>query len=152
MSKLENELISQNKQEVLNPPLNYNQKSGYDDILYFSMGFLLFGGGLYWIIYSFFESITWGRGFCELFELKLPIGAILIPFLFGVGFLYFFEKKTLGIITSCLGLLIILVSLITSIEFKPLENAFYAYIMMFGMFIAGSEILIRTLFLKKRVE
>jgi uncharacterized membrane protein len=75
---------------------------------------------------------------------------MLIPLLLGIGMMFFMEKKVIGGFVAALGLLIILISLLSSIEFRAKYNTLYVYVLMFGMIAAGSGLVIKSLFKKKK--
>ena len=123
-----------------------NEGKAQNELLMFFMGFLLFGGGLYWVFNSFTVSSTWGAGYWGFAGFRMPMGTMLIPLLVGIGLLFFFEKKAIGGFVCALGVLIILISLITSLSFHATSGTLYTYILMFGMVAAGAALLIRVLF------
>lgn len=129
---------------------NYDPNSGKsnsgNNTLYFVLGFLLFGGGIFWALNSFTVTSTWGSGYWGVFGMRLPSGVVLIPLLVGIGLMFFMKKKTVGALVSALGLLIILISFITSIRFHAVPASLYVYILMFGMIAAGAGLLLRALF------
>ena len=110
------------------------------------MGFLLFGGGLYWVFNSFEVSSSWGSGYWGIGSLRMPMGTMLIPLLIGIGLCFFLEKKAIGGFVCALGVLIILISLITSISFHAIRGTLFTYTLMFGMVAAGAALLIKVLF------
>lgn len=117
-----------------------------NELLQFFMGFLLFGGGLYWVFNSFTVSSTWGYGYWGFGGFRMPMGTMLIPLLVGIGLCFFMEKKAVGGFVCALGVLIILISLITSLSFHATSGTLYTYILMFGMVAAGAGLLIKVLF------
>ncbi|MCR5816433.1 MAG: hypothetical protein K6F91_06100 [Ruminococcus sp.] len=123
-----------------------NEGKAQNELLQFFMGFLLFGGGLYWVFNSFTVSSSWGYGYWGIGSLRMPMGTMLIPLLVGIGLLFFFEKKAIGGFVCALGVLIILISLLTSLSFHATSGTLYTYILMFGMVAAGAALLIRVLF------
>ena len=123
-----------------------NEGKAQNELLQFFMGFLLFGGGLYWVFNSFTVSSSWGYGYWGIGSLRMPMGTMLIPLLVGIGLLFFFEKKAIGGFVCALGVLIILVSLLTSLSFHATSGTLYTYILMFGMVAAGAALLIKVLF------
>lgn len=123
-----------------------NPGKAQNELLQFFMGFLLFGGGLYWVFNSFTVSSTWGYGYWGIGSFRMPMGTMLIPLLVGIGLLFFFEKKAIGGFVCALGVLIILISLITSLSFHATSGTLYTYILMFGMVAAGAALLIKVLF------
>lgn len=115
----------------------------------FVIGFLLTGGGIYWVLNSFVVSFSWGSLWGG-FGISAPLatGLMLIPLLVGIGFAFFMEKKTFPGIVIALGILIILVTLLTSVRFRPLSASLWQYVVMFGMIAAGVGLLAKSLFKK----
>lgn len=128
------------KKKMLNPGKASNE------LMQFFMGFLLFGGGLYWVFNSFEVTSTWGRGYWGIGNFRMPMGTMLIPLLVGIGLTFFLEKKWIGGFVCALGVLVILISLITSISFHAIHGTLYTYVLMFGMVAAGAGLLIKVLF------
>lgn len=127
-----------------------DSKSGSgNELLQFFLGFLLFGGGIYWALNSFIVTSTWGSGYWSIFGLRMPAGVMMIPALIGIGLMFFMKKKIVGGMVTALGVLIILISLITSLSFHAVRSSLYVYFLMFGMIAAGAGLLIRVLFKKK---
>lgn len=151
LKKLEDEIkAGQKTDEYHSCRLKVNSKGSSDhELLQFFMGFLLFGGGIFWILNSFTVSSTWGGGYWSMFGMRLPTGTMLIPLLVGIGLLFFLDRKIIGGIVCCLGLLVILISLLTSLEFHAVRSSLYVYILMFSMTAAGAALLIKTLFRKR---
>lgn len=120
-----------------------------NELLQFFLGFLLFGGGVFWALNSFTVTSTWGSGYWGLFGMRLPAGVMLIPLLIGIALLFFMKKKIVGGMVSALGILIILISLLTSLQFHAVRGSLYVYVLMFGMIAAGAGLLVRVLFKKR---
>ena len=123
-----------------------NPGKASNELMQFFMGFLLFGGGLYWVFNSFEVTSTWGRGYWGIGSLRMPMGTMLIPLLVGIGLTFFLEKKWIGGFVCALGVLVILISLITSISFHAIHGTLFTYILMFAMVAAGAGLLIKVLF------
>lgn len=132
--------------EVPSVRKSLNDGKASNELLQFFMGFLLFGGGLYWVFNSFTVSSTWGSGYWGIGGFRMPMGTMLIPLLIGIGLCFFLERKAIGGFVCALGVLVILISLITSISFHAVSGTLYTYILMFGMVAAGAALLIRVLF------
>ena len=154
LAGLENEIRS--KMSDTQPVMNRTEPAKRDganvtgssdhELLQFFIGFLLFGGGIYWVLNSFTVSSTWGSGYWSLFGMRMPMGVMLIPLLVGIGLLFFLDKKVIGGFVCALGLLVIVISLLTSITFHAVRSSLYVYVLMFGMIAAGAGLLIKTLF------
>jgi hypothetical protein len=128
--------------------------SAGNDTLQFFMGFLLLGGGLYWLLNSF--TVTSGiggfGGMYSLFGMHISGGVMLIPLLVGIGLIFFLDgkKRFIGYSVAALGLLVIVISLLSSLNFHAkYGNTLYVYVLMFGMIFAGAALLIKSSFKKK---
>lgn len=142
--KIVNEISDGISFDVKRPSLESGKAQ--NELLEFFMGFLLFGGGLFWVFNSFEVTSSWGAGYWGIGSLRMPLGTMLIPLLVGIGLCFFMEKKTIGAIVCALGVLIILISLITSISFHAIRGTLFTYTLMFGMVAAGAGLLIKVLF------
>lgn len=120
------------------------------DVLYFILGIVLLMCGLYWILHSFTISSTWGRGYWSLFGHRMPLVVMPLPLIIGLVLAFFTKQKKFGLILSGIGVLLIVVSLITSIEFRLLNIKIYKIILMFGMTFTGLGMLIKVLFSGKK--
>lgn len=123
--------------------------SSNNELLQFFIGFLLLGGGIYWVLNSFEVSSGFGYGYYSFFGLRITGGVMLIPLLVGIGLLFFLDKKVIGGFVTALGLLVILISLLSSLTFRARYNSLYVYVLMFGMIAAGAGLLIKSLFKKR---
>ncbi len=124
-------------------------KKPSNPLLEFCLGFLLLGGGLYWIFNSFIVTFAWGSLWSGFgMSAGLATGLMLVPLLIGLGLAFFMEKKTIPGIVIALGVLIILITLITSVRFRPMSATLWQYILMFGMVAAGAGLLAKSLFKK----
>lgn len=127
----------------------YIPKKKSNPLLEFVIGFLLTGGGIYWVLNSFVVSFSWGSIWSSFgISTALATGLMLIPLLVGIGLVFFMEKKTLPGIVIALGLLIIFITLLTSVRFRPLSASLWQYVVMFGMIAAGAGLLAKSLFKK----
>lgn len=127
----------------------YVAKKRSNPLLEFVMGFLLLGGGIYWVLNSFVVSFSWGSIWSGLgISASLATGLMLIPLLIGIGLAFFMEKKTFPGIVIALGVLIILVTLLTSVRFRPISASLWQYVLMFGMIAAGAGLLAKSIFKK----
>lgn len=123
--------------------------SAGNELLQFFIGFLLLGGGIYWVLNSFEVSSGFGYGYYSFFGMRITGGVMLIPLLVGIGLLFFLDKKVIGGFVTALGLLVILISLLSSLTFHARYNSLYVYVLMFGMIAAGAGLVIKSLFKKR---
>ena len=80
---------------------------------------------------------------------RLATGLMLIPLLLGIALLFFLDRKWIGWVVTAIGVLVILVTLLTSVRFRPISATLWQYVVMFGMIAAGVGLLARGL-LKSR--
>lgn len=151
MKKMEEEMKAEKDKKSSKKTYNAAAvpKKQSNPLLEFIIGFLLTGGGIYWVLNSFVVSFSWGSLWGG-FGISAPLatGLMLIPLLVGIGLAFFMEKKTFPGIVIALGILIILVTLLTSVRFRPLSASLWQYVVMFGMIAAGAGLLAKSLFKK----
>ena len=109
----------------------------------FLIGLVLVGAGVYWVLNSFVVTFDWG-GIWGGFGMssRLATGLMLIP-------LFFLDRKWIGWVVTAIGVLVILVTLLTSVRFRPISATLWQYVVMFGMIAVGVGLLARGL-LKSR--
>lgn len=118
-------------------------------LLEFVVGFLLLGVSIYWILNSFEVRFVWGSIWTGMgISASMVTGLMLVPLLIGIGLAFFMKKKTIPGIVIALGILIILITLLTSVRFAPMRATLWQYVLMFGMFAAGAGLLAKSLFTK----
>lgn len=116
----------------------------------FLIGLVLLGAGIFWVLNSFVVSFSWGSlwgGFGM--NTSLATGLMLVPLLIGIGLLFFLDRKWIGWVVTAIGLLAILVTLLTSVRFRPVSASLWQYVVMFGIIAAGCGLVARGL-LKSR--
>lgn len=127
-----------------------SKKKSSHPLLEFFAGMVLLGGGIYWVLNSFVVSFSWGSLWGDFgISTQLTTGLMLVPLLVGIGLAFFMERKLLPGIIISIGILIILITLLTSVRFHPVSASLWQYILMFGMIAAGAGLLAKTL-LKSR--
>ena len=124
-------------------------KKKSNPLLEFVVGFILLGAGIYWVLNSFIVTFTWGSLWTGMgIHAGLATGLMLIPLFVGIGLAFFMEKKVVPGIVIGMGLLIVLVTLLTSVRFRPISASLWQYVVMFGMIAAGAGLLAKSLFKK----
>jgi|Cm1ome_3_1110798.scaffolds.fasta_scaffold03620_4 hypothetical protein len=130
--------------------LSQNSSSG-NPMLQFFIGFLLLGGGLYWLFNSF--TVAGGFGFgMRMFGMHVSGGVMLIPLMLGIGLIFFLDgkKRFIGYMTAALGLFVIVISLLNSLEFRPkYGTTLYVYVIIFAMIASGAALMIKSTMKKK---
>ena len=125
-----------------------------NETLQFFMGFLLLGGGLYWLLNSFTVSSGIGTGYggYSFFGYNISGGVMLIPLMLGIGLIFFLDgkKRFIGYATAALGLFVIVISLLSTLHFHAkYGNTLYVYVIIVSMIAAGTGLLIKSTFKKK---
>lgn len=72
-------------------------------------------------------------------------GITMIPFLIGVGMLFFNGKSIVGWVLTGLGLLVILASVIASLTFNFLPTSLFNTLLIFGCLAGGLGLMARAL-------
>lgn len=123
--------------------------SAGSELMQFFLGFVMFAAGLFWLLNTFEIHTSFGRGY-YIGSMRMNTGVILIPLLVGVGLLFFLEgrKMIIGAAVAAAGLLLILVSLISSISITVRHTSLLSFLLMFGMIAAGAGLVFKTAFHK----
>ena len=87
-------------------------------------------------------------GLWQSFALSVVVPAIIYIGTAGISHLFPSDRLLLSLTNflCALGVLVILISLITSISFHAVSGTLFTYILMFGMVAAGAALLIKVLF------
>lgn len=148
--QMRREQASQKKEKQGRSAKPYAVKKESHPLASFLIGLVLLGAGIYWVLNSFVVSFSWGSlwgGFGM--NASLATGLMLVPLLIGIGLLFFLDRKWIGWVVVAIGLLAILVTLLTSVRFRPITASLWQYVVMFGMIAAGCGLVARGL-LKSR--
>lgn len=113
-------------------------------LLHFFLGIILVGISIFMIFQCTTVSTVWHTW--RIGSFGVPNGAIVIPLLIGIGMLFYNSKSAIGLIVVILGVLFILVTLILSVQIQFETTSLYQYVLMFGSFMAGAGLLLKSLF------
>ena len=80
----------------------------------------------------------------------LSSGTVTIPLIIGIIWYFINPKSVLSKIIITLGVIFIVVTIIMSVRINFVTTSMFDYILIFGMVAAGSGLLLRTLFKKKK--
>lgn len=127
------------------------EKSKSDHVLLdFFLGLLLLGIGLFMVFQMTDVRTSWHTWYIGSWG--VPTGVVAIPLLIGIGMLFFNSKSIIGWIVSVLGIAIILVTIIMSVEFVFRRTSLFLYLLMFGTILAGTGLLLKSLFRKPKKD
>ena len=84
-----------------NAEVNNQSQNGNPSIMEFIVGMALFGAGFFMVTQN--TTIYSGFTLMNLIGFTPPFGVVLLPFLFGVGVLFYNEKSIIGWILTIFG-------------------------------------------------
>lgn len=127
--------------------INEPKKSGTDHVLlHFFLGIILLAAGIFMITKNTYVGMNWYQW--RFGGLGIPTGAVILPLLVGIGLLFFNGKSIIGWIVTVIGAVIVILSIILSVEIRFATTNLYTFIIMFGCTFAGAGLLLRSLFKK----
>ena len=107
----------------------------------FGIGIILVIVGLY----NIFKNTSIGVvGFKRLFGYNLPGGAVTIPLLIGIAIIFFNHKSSIGWIISAIGVIIIMLQIILSLNIIFHTTGLIEYILMFGGTFGGLALIAKA--------
>lgn len=124
--------------------------SGGQDFIEFFAGFLLLGGGVFWLLNTFSVTTSYGFGY-HIGGFRLNSGVMLLPLLIGVLLVFFLpgKKRYIGFAVAALGLLCIVLALISSVSITLRHTSLFSFVFMLAMIFSGAGLLIRSISRKK---
>lgn len=115
--------------------------------LYFLIGTICLAVGLFMLTQQTIVTMSWYHWAFGSF--KLASGLILVPFIIGITVMFFNPKSLIGKIVTIIGLVIIVATIIMSINIVFKQTSLYNFIIMIGLIAAGSGLLLRWFFKRK---
>lgn len=113
-------------------------------LLVFIIGVVLLGGGLYFLFNSVIVESTWGYGF-HLGSMTMPSGLVIVPLILGVFWWVVKPASFLAKVLTVLGVVIIVASIIASVQLRFIQKSLYEYIIMVVCIVVGAGLLARVL-------
>lgn len=107
---------------------------------------MLIGGG-----YLFFNSIQvhtawgWNRAMFNVGGIGLTSGMVLIPFIFGVGMIFYNSKNPIGWVLSLGSLVALTFGVIASIQFRMMRMTSFELITILVLFVGGAGLFLSSL-------
>lgn len=110
--------------------------------VYFLVGLALLCGGLFLI----FQNTTLYTNFTlmDIMGFTPPFGVVLIPFIIGVGVLFFNEKSFIGWLLTIMGLVIIVLGILMGLKVYFNKISLAQGLIMFGMAAAGAGLTLKA--------
>ena len=137
------DLVSKSNEENLQ---NLYRDGQSDNIglrfVYFLVGLALLCGGLFLI----FQNTTLSTNFTlmDIMGFTPPFGVVLIPFIIGVGVLFFNEKSFIGWLLTIMGLVIIVLGILMGLRVYFNRITLAQGLIMFGMAAAGAGLTLKA--------
>ena len=126
-------------------------KKESNDLLQFFSGMIMLGAGLFWLFQKTTVSTSgiFALGGWMLGSVTIPSGAVILPFFIGVILLFFCDRRIYGWIVTALGLAIIVLAIIMSIQIRFTRTTMFEFVMMFLLIGGGCGLLLKVLFRKR---
>ena len=121
--------------------------SGKNDLLYFFIGIILLGAGLFMLSKRVMVHSSWY--IWRIGSFNLSSGTITIPLIIGIIWYFANTKSIAAKVIITLSIVFIVLSIIMSVQINFVTTSMFDYILIFGMAAAGSGLLLRTVFKKR---
>lgn len=122
---------------------NKSENGGF----YFLIGIILLAAGLFLLTQQTDVTMVWYTW--RINSINIASGLILIPFIIGIIILFYNPKSLFGKILTIIGIIIIVATIIMSINIVFRRTTLYNLIIMLGLMAAGSGFLLRWYFKRK---
>ena len=113
----------------------------------FFIGFFMFCGGVYLLLNAITISAPYGFG-ARLYSVggfNLTSGMVMIPFMFGIGILFYDVRKWYGWALASGSLVALIFGVISSIHFTFARMSAFDLIVILVLAVGGLGILLRSL-------
>lgn len=121
-----------------------------NELLEFFVGFILLGIGLYMLAQQVDVRMSWYSW--HFGTLRVATGMVFIPLLCGVIWQVINSKSKMAKLLTVLGAVIIVVTVIMSVDIVFRTTTMYSYIIILLMICIGAGLLAKVLFKKKDKE
>lgn len=113
----------------------------------FLIGFAMFCGGLYLLLNSIHVSSNFGFG-ARLYSVGgygITSGMVMIPFMFGVGIIFYSARNPLGWLLAVGSLLALIFGVISSVRFNMRHMSAFDLIVILVLTVGGLGLFLRSL-------
>ena len=114
----------------------------------FMMGFLMMCGGGYMLFNAIRVTTNFGMGY-SLYRFgggfSISSGMILIPFMFGVGMIFYNSRNVIGWLLSVGSLAALVFGVISSIQFRMASMSAFDLIVILVLLVGGIGLFLRSL-------
>ena len=112
----------------------------------FFIGLIMFFGGIYLLLNSITVSAPYGLG-ARLYNyggFSITSGMIMIPFMFGIGIMFYDIRKWYGWLLAGGSLVALIFGVIASINFTFTRMSAFDLIVILVLFVGGLGLLLRS--------
>lgn len=126
---------------------DYNNQGNKGNPVTFFLGIIIAAIGIFMVLKN--TEVSSFSGFIY-FDHRIPFGVVILPLLIGIVVLIATDKHILGWLLVIIGLAIILIGILMSINmyFKPVSA--YELIIMFGLIAVGAGMILKGLYGKSK--
>lgn len=120
------------------------RSSDHGNPVTFLIGLAVLSAGVYLILQN--TVISTHFSLFDMLGFNPPFGLVLLPFLIGVGILFFNSRSVLGWLLLIFGMVSILLGILMGLKiyFRPIT--LYEGLLMFGMTAAGTGVILKSFF------
>ena len=134
--------------EKKNVQNDLNSGNESNDLLQFFIGMVLLGIGLFMLSKRVIVHSSWYVWRIGSFDLSS--GTVTIPLIIGIIWYFFNSKSIVAKMIIILSAIFIVVSIIMSLQISFLTTSLFDYILIISLAAAGSGLLLRTFFGKRK--
>lgn len=107
-------------------------------MLRFFIGFVMFVAGAYLLLDAIVIDNRFGLGYgFGIMGFQVTTGYVLIPFMFGIGMIFYNSKNYLGWFLALASIIMLVFGVITSIQFRFRSMTAFQIIMILILLIGG---------------
>lgn len=106
---------------------------------------MLAGGYLFFNAIQVTHNFSLGNALFNIGGFRLTSGLVLVPFIFGIGIVFFNAKNYLGWILVVSSLIMLLFGVIASIDFRLQHMSAFELILILSLFIGGIGLFLSSL-------
>lgn len=106
---------------------------------------MIAGGYLFLDAVKVTHMFGWNRALYSVGGFHLTSGMVLVPFIFGIGFIFYNAKNPIGWALSVASLVMLVFGIISSIKFRLRHMSAFELMMILGLGIGGLGLFISSL-------
>ena len=126
----------------------FNNESSSNDLLLSFIGIVLVATGLFMLSKRVMVHSSWYMWRIGGFDISS--GTVVIPLIIGIIWYFANPKSIASKIVIILSVIFIVLSIIMSVRINFVTTSMFDYILILGMAAAGSGLLLKTVFKKKK--